>query len=156
MIDLPEIIKVNRFSSEEELLNHAQKIFVHDLIDYPPTIKNKELKTNRDKMNNGYYRSFWHIATEGDHTENDKVIHARIERIPWIRPIIDSQPDKEWLMWTKPWRKKDETRTLIYSEKLRYLIVIDNRKDIPVFWTAFPIDTRHRHERLLKEYEAYR
>lgn len=48
------------------------------------------------KTEDRYYRTFWHIVTEGDHTENDEVDLNRLEKLQWINPIIDGQPDSDW------------------------------------------------------------
>ena len=154
MIDLPEIIHTNRFTNERDLLTHAQNIFIHDFIEYPPELNHTRVLTRTDKTKNGYYRTFWHIVTEGDHTENDKVDLNRLEKLQWINPIIDGQPDSDWWIWETK-RKKDD-RILIYSKKYRYLIVIDKRKDNVVFWTAYPITYDHVERKLEKEYLQYK
>lgn len=85
-------------------------------------------------------------------------IQKRIERIPWIRPIIDEQPDKDWYVWDKPLKRKNH-RVHIYSTKRKYLVVLDLRgEDRVVFWTAFPIDpdNHHQEKKLLKEYSLYK
>ena len=85
-------------------------------------------------------------------------IQERIERIPWIRPIIDEQPDKDWYVWDKPLKRKNH-RVHIYSTKRKYLVVLDLRgEDRVVFWTAFPIDpdNHHQEKKLLKEYSLYK
>lgn len=154
MIDIPPIIHTEQFKAENELLDYAQKLFIHDFIDYPPKLLSKEIKTRTEKMSNGYYRTFWHIVTEGNHLENDKVATNRLERLPWINPIIEGQPDPEWWLW-KTKRGKDD-RILIYSKKYKYLIVIDERNKDVVFWTAYPVIYPHVERKLEKEYLQYK
>ena len=158
MINLPPIIKSNNFSSYDDMLKSAHNLFCRDFIKYPPTLGKLPVVTLTDTMENGFLRTFWHIITEGDHSENDKIIPDRLERVPWIRPIIDGQPDSEWLMWEKP-HGKSRTRTLIYSIKYKYLIVLEsrNRNNI-VFWTAYPIgiNNKHHERKLINEYNIYK
>ena len=106
------------------------------------------------KTEDRYYRTFWHSVTEGDHTENDEADLNRLEKLQWINPIIDGQPDSDWWLWETK-RKKDD-RILIYSKKYRYLIVIDKRKDNVVFWTAYLITYDHAERKLEKEYLQYK
>ena len=48
------------------------------------------------KTEDRYCRTFWHSVTEGDHTENDEADLNRLEKLQWINPIIDGQPDSDW------------------------------------------------------------
>lgn len=157
MINLPPIIPYNRFQSDEEFINYAYSVFLQDFIEYPPKLYNAIVKTLPQKMRNGYNKTFWHLITEGDHLENSAIIPDRIERLPWINPIIEGQPDSNWLMWEKP-AKRENTRVLIYNTYYRYLVVIEKRPATKVvFWTAYPIgiNNRHQERKLLKEYSQY-
>jgi len=158
MIDLPPIISLKDFSSIDSLIREAYRIFVHDFLKYPPKLANCIVMTRDQVMDNGYNASFWHIITEGDHLETSKVIRDRAERIPWINPIIDGQPDSEWLMWYKPGLRKNQ-RILIYSTKYKYLVVIEKRQGSDfTFITGYPIgiDNNHQERKLIKEYNAYK
>lgn len=155
MIELPPILIRKNFKTQEEFIIFAYQLFIHDFIDYPPKLCRKTVNTLKQTMPNGYNKTFWHIITEGDHRESDPVVLDRLERLPWINPIIEGQPDDEWLMWEKPSERKT-ARTLIYSTKLRYLVVIEKRNsNNVVFWTAYPIDTNHQDRKLIKEYKTY-
>lgn len=158
MIELPSILIRKRFTSKDEFISKAEEVFTHDFIEYPPKLNGVYVGCRQDKMpNNGYNRTFWHLISEGDHREEDKVDEDRVERIPWINPIIEGQPDADWMMWEKP-AKRNNSRILIYSCKYKYLVVIEKRKgrDI-VFWTAFPIgvDNNHYERKLIKEHKKY-
>lgn len=159
MIDIPPILKRNSFKSEKEFIDRAYSVFLHDLVDYPPTFgKTQVYCMERKNINPEYLDTFWHIITEGSHRKNDRIDQNRVERIPWINPIISGQPDDEWLLWNKH-AKRENTRTLIYSRKYKYLVVIEHSKKGSItFWTAYPIDTDggHHERKLLKEYQKYK
>ena len=40
-------------------------------------------------------------------------------------------------------------------EDIDYLVVLDERKDYYIFWTAYPIEHANRKRRLLQEYNDY-
>ena len=158
MIELPPIINRKRFKTEQDFIDYAYKVFIHDFIDFPPSFgKSTVCCMRRNSTNPKYLDTFWHIVTEGSHTENDRIDQERTERIPWINPIISGQPDNEWLLWNKP-AKRGNTRTLIYSTKYKYLVVIEHSpKGTLTFWTAYPIsgEGTHHEIKLLKEYARY-
>ena len=43
-------LHTEQFKAENELLDYAQKLFIHDFIDYPPKLLSKELKTRIEKL----------------------------------------------------------------------------------------------------------
>ena len=159
MIELPPIINRRQFDNDQDFIEKAYETFIHDFVEYPPTFLNKKVACLPYKTTDGkYFNTFWHVITEGDHRESDRFVQERIERIPWIRPIIDEQPDKDWYVWDKPLKRKNH-RVHIYSTKRKYLVVLDLRgEDRVVFWTAFPIDpdNHHQEKKLLKEYSLYK
>lgn len=157
MIELPPIISERDFPSEAELLEEARRIFIHDFIDYPPTLNKSIVKTRLDKMPNGYYKTFWHIVTEGNHREEDRIEKDRLVRLPWINPAIEGQPDNEWFLWKEARSNARRPRIHIYFSKMRYLIVIelDARTGQNVFWTAYPISEDHEDRKLIKRYKQF-
>ena len=107
MIELPPIINRRQFDNDQDFIEKAYETFIHDFVEYPPTFLNKKVACLPNKTTDGkYFNTFWHVITEGDHRESDRFVQERIERIPWIRPIIDEQPDKDWYVWDKPLKRK--------------------------------------------------
>ena len=153
MIELPPILLLKNYQSENEMLRDAYRIFIHDFIDFPPSLKGKKVETRSEIMANGYHQTFWHIITEGSHREEDNIKSERLERIPWINPAIEGQPDEEWYLWVEN-RSRRRRRIHIFSSKIQFLIVIeqDTETKKEVFWTAYPIDENHEVRKLLKRY----
>ena len=156
MIELPPIISRRDFPTKDEIIKEAYRIFLHDFIQFPPKFRTQTVQTRKEMMANNYNKTFWHIITEGDHRENDNIIQDRLERITWINPIIEGQPDDAWYLWTENGRcGKNRERIHIYSSQMRYLIVIerDLKTDKNVFWTAYPIKEDHYNKKLIKRYK---
>ncbi len=158
MIELPPIISRRDFPTDEEIIKEAYRIFLRDFIQFPPKFRAQTVQTRKEMMANNYNKTFWHIITEGDHRESDNIIQDRLERIPWINPIIEGQPDNAWYVWTESGNGrcgKNRERIHIYSSQMRYLIVIerDLKTDKDVFWTAYPIKENHTDRNLIKRYK---
>ncbi len=81
-----------------------------------------------------------------------------MERIGWPRPMIDDSEHSYLKVWRNTRRGKGGTknRILILHEAEQYLVVLDDRGDYILPWTAYLIRGRRQLQKHLKEYETYK
>ena len=99
--------------------------------------------------------TFWHILTEGPVEETRSPDLRRYERISWPKRIIEFcyTSCSNIKVWEN--NRKGENRILLWCEDIEYLVVLADRKDYILFWTAYPVTEDHRKRKLLKEYEKF-
>ena len=81
----------------------------------------------------------------------------RMERIAWPKPIIDDSQHQYLKVWRNIRRGLGGTkeRILILHEKEGYLVVLDDRGDYILPWTAYYLRSPKEVGKKLKEYEDY-
>ncbi len=74
--------------------------------------------------------------------------------MPWPSPLINKSEHK----CLKVWRNKRgrHKRMLIFHEEEKYLVVLEDRGDYVLPWTAYLVSYHNQARRLLEEYEAYK
>jgi hypothetical protein len=154
--NIPSLIKLSDFNGDYQTFEHeVYNIYKHDFIDndiYFKGIKVHEKFMPSYKEMSG---TFWHIvATENESGEKETDLR-RYERIRYPRfLLVDCMNScSKKLIWEN--KRGRNHRVLIYCEEIRYLVVLDKRKDKYIFWTAYPVNRKHTREKLLKEYKRY-
>ncbi len=104
-------------------------------------------------MVKGKEATFWHIISEGE-VESERLPDLRrCERIRWPCAIIEASKDG----LTKCWRtnRKGEERVVLTLEDFSYVVVLADRGEYVLLWTAFCVELEHRRQKLSREYEEY-
>lgn len=98
------------------------------------------------------------MTSEGN-IEADRVPDfRRMERIRWPRPIIEHTEERENTVEVKVWRnirRKNDSRILLWVESEQYLVVLADRGNYILPWTAYQVNQSHQQRKLQKEYERY-
>lgn len=91
------------------------------------------------------------------HSLNDTTRRSRYcrfdSRIRWPRPIIEEADAKGLKVWVS--FRNNENRINIWLEGEDYVVVLAQRKDYLLPWTAFLVTFNHTRRRLQKEFESY-
>lgn len=79
----------------------------------------------------------------------------RCERIRWPCAIItafNSQNEN-----VKYWRnqRKNEERVVLALEDFSYVVILADRGEYVLLWTAYCVERQHQRDKLRREYEAY-
>jgi hypothetical protein len=86
--------------------------------------------------------------------ETDRIPDMRrMERIGFPKPIIDFSDDENVKVWRNQ-RGRSE-RILILHETERYLVVLEDRQNYILPWTAYLIDYDRQLQKLLAEHDDY-
>ncbi|TCO06970.1 hypothetical protein [Natronoflexus pectinivorans] len=157
--ELPDIIELNEYRGNFSLFLEAiYNVFKKDFVTSKPSFKGVRLGLKKFPLVEGKEYTFYHMTHKGD-IENERIPDfRRMERIAWPRPMIDNSGDECLKVWRNIRRGNGGTknRILILHETERYLVVLDDRGDYILPWTAFLIEGNRQLQKYLKEYEAYR
>jgi len=158
IFELPELIELSDFGGDfHTYLEGVYEIFKEDFVTSKPTFKGKKLGLKKHPYVEDKEYTFYHMTHEGD-IENDRTPDMRrMERIGWPRPMIDFSDDTELKVWRNIRRGRGGTknRILILHEEERYLVVLDDRGEYILPWTAYLIKGNKQMQKHIKEYEKY-
>ena len=151
---LPELILFEEYKGNFILYNDAvYAIFKNDFVKNKPVFQNKKLSLKSHPLIDGKEYTYYHFTHSGN-IENERIPDLRrMERIGFPKPMIELSHNKN----LKVWRNKRGTheRILILYEKERYLVILEDRKNYILPWTAYLIKDNSRIRRLLIEYQCY-
>jgi len=155
LIVLPEIIEMNDFGGDFHSFNEAvYEIFRNDFVVNKPKFNGKRLGLKAHPIIDGKEYTYYHFTHSGD-IENDRIPDfRRMERMGFPKPIIDNSK----CITLKVWRNKRgrNNRILILHEVEQYLVVLEDRINYILPWTAYFIEYKHKLKKYLKEYEEYK
>ena len=127
--------------------------FRQDFVTSKPNFKGKRFALKRHPLINGKEATFWHIISEGE-VEGERLPDLRrCERIRWPSPIIEAIASNDVRCWKN--KRKEEVRVVIALEDFSYVVVLADRGDYVLLWTAYCVEQEHRRQKLRKEYEAF-
>lgn len=157
--ELPEILELIDFGGDfNSFLNAVYTIFNEDFVRSKPTFEGRRLGLKRHPIVDGREYTFYHMTHHG-RTEDDRTPDLRrMERISWPRPMIDDSTHAHLKVWRNVRRGNGgrKNRILILHEEEKYLVVLDDRGDYILPWTAYYLTNNHKMQKHLREYEAYR
>lgn len=152
---LPPLVLLGDFGGE--WVRYVEKVydyFKHDFVDYKPIFRGRRLGLKRHPMSQGKEATFWHFTSEGSDEPNRTPDLRRCERIRWPRPIIELADTKGVKVWTSI--RNNELRIHLWLESEDYVVVLADRRDYLLPWTAYPVTWDHTRRKLQKDYEACR
>jgi hypothetical protein len=154
---LPALVPFD-WNRYEESLEAAYQVFVRCFGDVKvrPAFQGRRLGLKRHPELDGKSATFWHFVTEGNVEEDRTPVRSRIERIAWPHALIVEAggiPPRVCVWCTERGRSK---RWLIALEDFSYLVILDDRGEYLLPWTAYPVEHDHRREKLRKEHAAWR
>ena len=158
VFDLPELIELNDFGGDFNIfLKKVYDIFKTDFVESKPIFRGKRLGLKKYPLIDNKEYTFYHMTHEGD-IENERIPDLRrMERIAWPRPIIDDSEHPYLKVWRNVRRGKGGTRNriLILHEAEKYLVILDDRKDYILPWTAYLVKGSKQLQKHLNEYKSY-
>ncbi|CNI59165.1 TPA: hypothetical protein ACPZQN_003803 [Yersinia enterocolitica] len=129
-------------------------IFHQDFVRSKPIFRGKRLGLKRFPEHEGKSATFWHMISTGDQEEERVPDIRRCERIGWPKPIIDNSLDSCLKIWAEP--KGKNKRIHIWFENEGYLVVLDDRGEYILPWTAFYIESEHQKKKYNNRWNRYK
>lgn len=152
---LPDIIQLNDYQGDFESFYEAvYQIFVKDFVRSRPVFEGVKLGLKKYPLVEGKEYTFYHFTHDGSDEQNRTPNFRRMERIPWPAPIINQSSHQKLKVWRNKRGKHD--RILILHEQEKYLVVLEDRKDYIIPWTAYLVDYPNQMRKLLKECKSYK
>lgn len=152
---LPVKILYTAYDGNFELfLEAVYKVFKRDFVDSKPLFRGMRIALKKYPLVMDKEYTFYHITHEGKEEQNRIPSIPRMECIPYPRYMIEHAEHSCLKIWTNI--RKNEERILIYHEQEKYLVVLANRGEYILLWTAYIVDKPHMRKKLMKEYEAYK
>lgn len=151
---LPSIVELKSFKGNwEHYLEHIYSIYVKDFVKSKPTFNGTLLGVKRHPQEQNKDATFWHMISDGEIERERTPDMRRCERVCWPKPIIDNHHTCGLKIWKN--KRGSETRILLWLEEAEYLMVLAERKDYILFWTAYPVTQEHSKRKLQKEFQLY-
>ncbi len=151
---LPPLVLLRDHGGEwERYLEAVYAWFKQDFINSKPVFQGRRLGLKRHPLTDGKEATFWHMTSEGQDEENRLPDLRRCERIRWPKPIIENDSDPELKVWAEPRGKQQ--RIHIWFEAEGYLVVLDDRGEYILPWTAFFIEHEHERRKYNKRWKRY-
>ncbi len=159
---LPELIGCD-WNRYEESLKIAYGIFWRDFGHQHrrPAFRGKRMELKRHPKFEGKSATFWHFVTEGGDEPQRTPVRERLERIAWPKAMIveaERIPSRV-MVWQNERSRRNHRRAsrwVIALSDFSYVVVIDEREDFVLPWTAYPVEENHRRRKLRKEYDAWK
>ena len=151
---LPDLILLEDYRGNFMLYNDAvYAVFVNDFINNRPAFHGKKLGLKKHPIIDGKEYTYYHFTHSGDIETGRIPDIRRMERIGYPKPIIDFSDSEK----IKVWRNKRGTseRILLLHEEEKYLVILEDRKDYILPWTAYTVEDNSRLRKLLAEYQCY-
>lgn len=155
---LPPLVLLTDHGSDPQLyLDAVYAIFSIDFVNSQPAFRGRPLRLKRHPMSQGKEATFWHMVSEGE-TEEDRLIDfRRCERIRWPRPVIEHSTDDAVKVWenVRTTKRGSENRICLWLEAAEYLVILADREEYLLPWTAYLVERPHQKAKLQKEFDAY-
>jgi hypothetical protein len=149
---LPDIITLEEFGGNWEKFFAAVYDYFHqDFVTSKPYFRGKRLGLKRHPEYMGKSATFWHMISEGSQESERTPDLRRCERIRWPKAIIEHDVDPMIKVWAE--QRQGSNRIHLWFEMQGYLVVIDDRGDYMLPWTAFYVEREHQRKKYNKRYE---
>lgn len=156
---LPALITLADYGGNwDQYFEVIYKLFCEDFISSCPSYPDKRFSLKRHPVVDGKEATFWHIISEGNVEAERLPDLRRCERIRWPRAIIESMETEDVRIWKNQRttrQRRNEDRILIALPDFSYLVVLADRGEYVMLWTAFYVERSHQRRKLQSEYETY-
>lgn len=158
---LPDLLLLEHCNGNwTEYLERLHECFVADFIDGKPVWPGKRVALKRHPEHEGKSATFWHMISEGKTEAERTPDMRRCERIGWPRVVMDEFDEAApgttecRILWWKEERDRDQ-RYLLATDDFSYVVVVADRGDYVLPWTAFLCEHRHQRDKRERAFRRY-
>lgn len=152
---LPELALLEQCNGDwGSYLNTIYEYFLSDFVRKQSSFKGIKIAIKRHPLIDGKEATFWHLISEGSREDQRTPDIRRCERIRWPSPIIHHCSEQHIKIWFN--RRKGETRVCLWLESEEYLVVLAERNNYLLLWTAYLVTRNHQKRKLEAEYIEYK
>lgn len=151
---LPPLVLLRDHGGEwERYLEAVYAWFKQDFINSKPVFQGRRLGLKRHPFSDGKEATFWHMTSEGKDEENRLPDLRRCERIRWPKQVIEHDTDPAIKVWRN--QRGREERVCLWLVPENYLVILTDRGEYILPWTAYLVEQPHQQRKLQKEFEEY-
>lgn len=151
---LPSLMYLRDYDGDwNRYLDAIYACFRQDFIDSKPVFQGRKLGLKRYPLSHGKEATFWHMISEGKNEDDRLPDFRRCERIRWPKPVIEHENDTSIKVWRN--QRGREERICLWLVPEDYLVVLADRGEYILPWTAYLVEKPHQQRKLQKEYEEY-
>lgn len=156
---LPKLIEFNTYGNWETFLEAIYAQFRKDFEESRPRWPGKRVSYKRHPETQGKSATFWHFVSEGSKESERLPDLRRGERIAWPRAIMDRftgkkpEPDHVIFWWEN--KRGNEKRILLALPDFSYVVILADRGEYIMPWTAYPVERSHQRDKLKKEFVQF-
>jgi len=98
---------------------------------------------------------FWHVVSRDNKNTGDRIIdYPRAKRLPWAKPLMESPENPAIKVWQYKEGTEDKgLRTYIWIEDYDYVLIMQRKKHVFYWITAFHVGSQYKKNDLQKKYE---
>jgi hypothetical protein len=150
---LPPLVLLEESNGDwNNYLTILYEIFKTDFIDTQCNYRGIKIAIKKHPQIDDKEATFWHLISEGENEETRTPDIRRCERIRWPKSVIEKVPDEKIKVWHNI--RSGETRLCLWMEDAEYLIILAERNNYLLLWTAYTVTENHRKRKLQREYES--
>ena len=151
---LPTLVLFEDYGNDwHSYLEAIYRFFCQEFVSSKPNFEGKRFALKRHPILDGKEATFWHLISEGE-VEGERLPDLRrCERIRWPRPMIEAIKSSHVRCWRN--KRKEEERIVIALGDFSYVVVLADRGDYVLLWTAYCVEMKHRRQKLRREFEAF-
>lgn len=150
----PDCLYLSDYSGNfSEYIEAVYEVFCQDFVNTRPIFRGIRLGLKKYPITEGWEATFYHLTHEGEDEQNRTPCMRRCERISWLKTAIEQCDSLGLKVW--PQIRKGKKRICIWIEVpdgADHFIVLDDRGDYILPWTAYPLTYKHEKEKKRKEY----
>lgn len=146
---LPLLILMEDYGGDwERYFAAVYAVFSADFVNSKPTFQGRRLGLKRHPEHEGKSATFWHMISTGM-SEADRIPDIRrCERMRWPKPIIENDQSSDLKVWSE--KRGSSNRVHVWCEAEGYLVVLDDRTDYLLPWTAYFVEREHERTKINK------
>lgn len=134
-------------------LDSAYPLFAAQFIYSKPTFRDKPV-VHDTKQEQGKDNGFWHVIEQEDYELEDRYPHQmRMERITWVRPIIENFSDPLVSVWEND--RHNQRNHILWLESFDYKVVLTEFVRVVVLRTAYCTFMQRKRDQERKERAAF-
>lgn len=148
---LPGILRLEDYGGDwERYLEAVYLGFRADFVASRPHVSGRRWAVKRHPLVCGREATFWHLISEGRVEAERLPDLRRCERIRWPRALIDSLGTNRVVAWAN--ERRGDRRVVIALPDFSYAVILADRGDHIMLWTAYCVDEPYRRKQMRAEW----
>lgn len=152
---LPEPISFrNDFGGNwHRYLDSAYQRFTDEFVNSKPSFRNK-IVIHDTKQEKGKDNGFWHVIEQENYELDDRYPHPlRMERITWVRPVIENFSDPLVSVWEND--RNNDRNHILWLEGFDYKVILTEHVHVVLLRTAYCTFMKRKRDQEIKERAAF-